>query len=127
VSTLWKRLVYRLSHRAERDREQREHDRRAAAIASAADPGQAELVALVSMTLFHQGTPLGNARSIVELLDDGRSYGWDEASYEVVGERVEVSFLHDTLEVDRAELRALVTRIIERLETLEREPAERAP
>ncbi len=119
MSTLWKRLVYRLSHRAERDRVQRAHDRRAAAIASAAGPGQTELVALVSMTLFHQGSPLENARRLAELLDAGRSYGWDEASYDVSGERVEVSFLRDTLEVDRAELRALIARIIERLEELE--------
>jgi len=118
--------VYRLSHRAERDSVQRERDRRAAAIASAAGPGQSELVALVSTTLFLQGTPLENARRIAELLDEGRSYGWDEASYEVAGERVEVSILRDTMEVDRAELRALVARIIDRLETLEREPPKRA-
>jgi hypothetical protein len=37
-----------------------------------------------------------------------------------------VSILRDTMEVDRAELRALVARIIDRLETLEREPPKRA-
>ncbi len=124
--SLWGRLLYRLSHRAEQDRAETERDRRAATIASAAEPGQAELALLVSSTLVHQGPPLENARMVAELLRDGRSYGWDEASYDIDGERVEVSFLGETRVVDRAELRALVERIVTRLEALEGE-AQRAP
>ena len=112
--------MYRLSHRAERDRAQNLHDRRAAAIAEAAGPGQDDVVALVSMTLFHQGTPIENARRLAESLDAGRSCAWDEAGYEVLGGRVEVWFLRDAMEVDRSELRALLARIIERLEAAER-------
>ena len=124
--SLFGRLCYRLSHRAARDRARRDHDRRADAIARAAGPGQLELTALVSTTLFHQGGPLENARMVAELLDGGRSFGWDAASYEVDGERVEVSLLGEAMFVDRTELRALLRRIIDQLEALERELRERA-
>ena len=123
--SIWSRLLLRLSDRAERGRAQKERERQEAAIARAAEPGQAGLALLVSCTLFHQGTPLENARRVAALLREGRSYGWDEASYDVDGERVEVSFLRETQVVDRAELGALVERIVARLEALERE-AERA-
>ncbi len=109
---LWRRaigaLVRALTHDAARERAKAERADTARAILAAAHPDQRPLVLLVRETLFHQGTPRQNALMVLHQLREGRSHGWDEASYDVEGERVTVQ----RIEVDRAELIDLLERIV---------------
>jgi hypothetical protein len=113
---LWRRaigaLVRALTHDAARDRAKAERADTARAILAAAHPDQRPLVLLVRETLFHQGTPRQNALMVLHHLREGRSHGWDEASYDVEGERVTVQLLDERIEVDRAELIDLLERIV---------------
>lgn len=105
-------LVRALTHDAARDRAKAEQAETAAAILAAAHPDQRPLVLLVRETLFYQGTPRQNALLVLHHLREGRSHGWDEASYDVEGERVTVELLDEHIEVDRAELIDLLERIV---------------
>lgn len=109
--SLWRRIVHLLAQDPAVDDARRERARIEEGIDALADDSNAELVGVVKLTLFHQGEPRAHVAHLLEVLRRGESYGWDEAAYEIEGTRVRVSLLDSQVEVETAELVALLERI----------------
>ena len=109
--SLLRKLVHFLTHDPALERARSERARIEAALDTLADRESSPLLALVRQTLFHQGEPRAIVERLLEVLRTGRSYAWDEADYEIEGERDRVTFLGETVETDRATLEDLLVRI----------------
>lgn len=113
--SFWRKLAHWLSHDPAIELAKAERARIDSLLDALTDAANAEVLAVVRETLFHQGTPQGNVAHLLEVLHAGRSYGWDEADYELEGERVTVRFLDAEVQTDRTSLVALLERIRARL------------
>ena len=109
--SFWRKLGRWLAYDPVVERAKAERARVESVLDALTSPENADVLSVVRITLFHQGTPRGNVAHLLRVLREGRSYGWDEADYEVEGERVTVCFLDAKVETDRASLVALLEQI----------------
>lgn len=108
---MWKRIHHWLTHDAAREKARIENARVEKVIEHFTTATNSEWIPVVRETLWHQGTPQGNAAHLLEVMPRGASYGWDEAGYEVLKTEVVVSFLGESVRVPKSELIDLLQRI----------------
>lgn len=108
---MWKRILHFLTHDPARERVREERVRIERAIGAFATEANQTWLVLVQETLFHQGTPQTNAAYLIERIQRGASYGWDEADYEVFDNDVVVTFLGESARAPKQELLALLHKV----------------
>ena len=108
---MWKYIHHWFTHDPLREEARVESARVKKVIDHFTTSANSEWIHVVRETLWHQGTPQGNAAHLLEVMARGASHGWDEADCKVLKTEVVVSFLGESVRVPKSDLIDLLQRI----------------